>query len=145
MIKVQYPVHNFKIRKDADAERIFDSIRKKWVVLTREEWVRQNMLAYLTSVMGYPAKLIAVEKEIMLGELKKRCDIVVYSRDSLPWMIIECKEMNTTLDSKVMDQVLRYHITLPANFLILTNGSYCFGFRKQGHSFQEIDSFPAFI
>lgn len=144
MIKIQYPVYNYKIRKDPDAERIFDCIRKKWLVLTPEEWVRQNMLQYLIIVMGYPAKLIAVEKEIMLGELKKRCDIVVYSRNSLPWMIIECKEMNATIDSRVMEQVLRYHITLPANYLMLTNGSYCFGFEKKEHSFHEMDNFPAF-
>ncbi len=144
MIKVSYPIHEFKIRKEDTVQRIFDSIRKKWLILTPEEWVRQNMLQYIIQTKQYPSSLIAVEKEIMLGELKKRCDIVVYSRTSLPWMIIECKEMNAPLDRKVLDQVLRYHITLPAKYLIITNGSYCFGFEKLFKTFKEINVFPEY-
>lgn len=144
MIKLNYPTQAFKIRKIENIQRIFDGIRKKWLVLTPEEWVRQNMLQYIIMVKEYPSSLIAVEKEIFLGELKKRCDIVVYSRSLQPWMIIECKEMNTPIDGKVLDQVLRYHISLPAKYLILTNGSYCFGFEKEGERMNEIDQFPGY-
>ena len=142
MIKVDYPVYEFKIRKEEGIEKIFDNVRKKWLVLSPEEWVRQNILQYIMLVKLYPSSLIAVEKEIRLGELKKRCDIVIYSRTSLPWMIIECKEMNSLIDRKVLDQVLRYNITLPATYLILTNGSYCFGFERQFKTFIEINAFP---
>ena len=142
MIKIDYPIYEFKIKNDEAVERIFDSIRKKWLVLTPEEWVRQNILQYIIQTKKYPASLVAIEKEIMLGELKKRCDIVVYSRYSLPWMIIECKEMDAPLNRNVLDQVLRYHITLPAKYLMLTNGSYCIGFEKQFKTIIEIDVFP---
>ena len=144
MIKIEFPKHPFKIKKENDQELIFDAFRKRWVVLTPEEWVRQNILQFITEIKKYPAKLIAVEKEIYLGELKKRCDIVVYSRDSLPWMIIECKEMNVPLDTKVPEQILRYHITLPAKYLLITNGSYSFCFEKKEGIFYEIDKMPEY-
>ena len=142
MIKVNYPSGAVKIEKRDDVDKVFDGIRKRWILLTPEEWVRQNLLQYLLKTQHYPASLIAIEKEIMLGELKKRCDIVVYNRDSRPWMIVECKEMNAVLDHKVVDQILRYHISLPADFLVITNGSYCFGFKKERNLFKEIDAFP---
>lgn len=144
MIKIEYPKHQFKIKKEKDVEMIFDNCRKRWVVLTPEEWVRQNILQYITDIKNYPSKLIAVEKEISLGELKKRCDVVVYDRESLPWMIIECKEMNAPINSKVLDQILRYHITLPSKYLIITNGSYCNGFEKREQQFYEINEFPSY-
>ena len=144
MIKITYPKYQFKIKKEGNIELIFDAFRKRWLVLTPEEWVRQNMLQYLTATKKYPAKLIAIEKEIALGELKKRCDVVVYDRHALPWMIIECKEMNEQLNAKVLDQILRYHITLPAKYLVVTNGSYCFGFEKREGQFYEIDALPEF-
>lgn len=144
MIKVVYPVHDFKLKREKDTDFIFDALRKRWLKLTPEEWVRQNFLQYVVHVKKYPGSLIAIEKEISLGEIKKRCDIVVYSRSSQPWMIIECKEMNERISSKVLDQILRYHITLPAKYLVITNGSYCFGFEKfEGH-FYEIDELPEY-
>ncbi len=144
MIKINYPKTSFKIKKENNIELIFDVFRKCWIVLTPEEWVRQNILQYLTETKRYPAKLIAIEKEISLGELKKRCDIVVYDRNALPWMIIECKEMNAPINSKTLEQILRYHITLPAQYLVITNGSYCFGFQKRENQFYEINELPLF-
>ena len=144
MIKIEYPKHQFKIKKENNIELIFDAFRKRWMVLTPEEWVRQNMLHYITEIKKYPAKLIAIEKEISLGELKKRCDLVIYDRNALPWMIIECKEMNVTINTKVLEQILRYHITLPAKYLVITSGSYCFGFEKRDGYFFEINAMPEF-
>ena len=85
----------------------------------------------------FPASLISVEKEIKLADLKKRYDIVVFNRQTLPWMIIECKEMNMALSEKTMEQILRYHISIPAKYLIITNGSHCFGFEKKEGRFME--------
>ena len=113
-------------------------------MLTPEEWVRQNMIQFLLHVMQYPSSLIAIEKEIRLAELKKRCDIVVYDRNQSPWMIIECKEMKVALSQKTLDQILRYHISLPAKYLIITNGSYCAGYQKIQNRFEEINLFPLF-
>lgn len=112
--------------------------------MTPEEWVRQNIIQFLLVKKKYPSSLIAIEKEIKLGELKKRCDIVVYDRQSQPWMIIECKEMNVMLSEKTLEQILRYHISLPAKYLVITNGSHCFGFEKNNNCFSEIDFFPEF-
>lgn len=145
MIKIQFPKNKITVRQQDGVNEVFDVIRKKWLLLTPEEWVRQNMMQYLLIEKKYPASLMSVEKEIKLGELKKRCDVVVYNRGSLPWMIIECKEMNIPLSQKAIEQVLRYHITLPATYLIITNGSYTFGFQKKDNQFYEINEFPDFL
>jgi hypothetical protein len=123
---------------------IFDPVRKRWVLLTPEEWVRQNFINYLTVSKKYPAALIAVEKEIKLGELKKRCDIVVY-KDSLPYMIVECKEMNVPLDEKVLQQAQRYNITLRVPLLVITNGSHTIAFEHKNGSIRELSALPAAI
>lgn len=144
MIKIDFPGEQPKLRQRNTTKEIFDVIRKKWLVLTPEEWVRQNILLFLLLKMNYPSSLMAVEKEIKLGELKKRCDIVVYSKNAVPWMIIECKEMNVSLSQKTMEQILRYHISLPAQFLMISNGSFCFGFQKKDDEFIEIHGFPEY-
>lgn len=144
MIKIEFPKQQIKIEQRKGVNEIFDIIRKKWLILSPEEWVRQNILDYLLISKNYPASLIAVEKEIKLGELKKRCDIVVYNRETKPWMIIECKEMNVSLSQKTLDQILRYHMSLPAKYLIITNGTYCFGFAKKDGQFIETDFFPEY-
>ncbi|HMK03496.1 MAG TPA: type I restriction enzyme HsdR N-terminal domain-containing protein [Ferruginibacter sp.] len=143
MIKIEYPPYQPKIKKEDHKEFIFDEVRKRWVILSPEEWVRQNFLQYLIHVKKYPASLIAVEKEIKLGELKKRFDIVVYDRNSKPWMIVECKEMNVVLDKSVLDQALRYNITLQVPYLVITNGSYCMGLSFEKNTMQETDDLPS--
>lgn len=144
MIKIEYPPYQPRIRKEDGKEFIFDGIRKKWVILTPEEWVRQNFLQYLLQVKYYPASLIAVEKEITLADTKKRFDIVVYSSTHQPYMIVECKEMNVALDNSTLDQVLRYNINLQVEHLIITNGSYCFAFSTAGGVMNMEEDIPAF-
>src|SRR4026209_1135395 len=114
MIAVNYPEPAFRFKKEEGKEFIFDTIRKVWLSLTEEEWVRQNFIQFLVQELKYPVKLIAVEKEIQLGELKKRFDILVYDRDHKPWMLVECKAGEITLHEKVLMQVLRYNISMPA-------------------------------
>ena len=143
MIKINFPKDKVKVKQKGTIKEIFDPIRKKWLILTPEEWVRQNFVQYLLQ-NNYPASLIAIEKEIRLGELKKRCDIVIYNREMDPWMIIECKEMSVDLSEKTIEQILRYHITLPASFLIITNGSYSYGFEKKTDQFFEMNKLPVF-
>lgn len=122
---------------------IFDEVRKKWVMLTPEEWVRQNFLQYLVQVKQYPPALIAVEKEIWLNDVKKRFDIVVYKND-VPWMIVECKEMEVELNSKVLDQALRYNMVLQVGVIVITNGSYCYGFDVTQSSPSSLNELPVF-
>ena len=142
MIPVNYPTPEFRTEQREGKKFIFDNIRRRWVVLTEEEWVRQNFIQFLVRELNYPEAMIAVEKEIQLGELKKRFDILIYNKNHLPWMLIECKAGNVKLDGDVLQQLLRYHITVPASFLVITNGHYNFGWEKSGGGLKEIDKMP---
>ena len=139
-----YPSYQPKIKKEQDHELIFDEVRKRWVLLTPEEWVRQNFLQYLIHVKKYPSSLIAVEKTINLGDMKKRFDVVVHDKNSTPWMLIECKEMNVVLDETVLDQVLRYNIILRVPYIAITNGSQCFAFSNDEGQVTELAELPSF-
>lgn len=143
MIKIGYPSHDFRIKEEDNKEWIFDELRRQWVRLTPEEWVRQNMLQYLVQVKKYPASLIAVEKEISLGDIKKRFDILVY-KNALPWMIIECKEMNVPLTEAVLRQVLNYNIAVKADFIMITNGTDHFGFAIQNGKATVLGQVPEY-
>ena len=142
MIKIAYPPHPYKIKTENGKEFIFDLIRKQWVVLTPEEWVRQNFLQYLLQVKKYPGALIAVEKEIRLGELVKRCDIVIYDKNANPLLMTECKAMEVDLNVTTAEQIIRYNLSLPVRYLVITNGSYCFAFERTGKDFHPLTEIP---
>jgi len=141
MLKIEYPAHPFKIKQEGGRDIIWDAVRKKWVQLTPEEWVRQNFIQFLIQQHNYPASLMAVEKEIYLGDMKKRCDIVIYQQQK-PWMIVECKEMNIALDEVVLRQVLTYNMSVPVTYLIITNGSYAHIFKRENGTLQPLLDFP---
>ena len=145
MIKIEYPIHDFKMRNQNGKEFIFDELRKLWVRLTPEEWVRQNFLQYIIKVKKYPSSLIAIEKEILLGELKKRFDILVYDDHHKPWMMIECKAMQIHLDENVLYQVLRYNISVPVPFIVITNGKFMAGFDRRVKDIQILNELPDFL
>lgn len=142
MVKVEFPKPEFKIKEEAGKELIFDEIRKQWVRLTPEEWVRQNFIQYLIQTKNYPTALIGVEKEIKLGELKKRFDILVYDKNHQPWMMIECKAMDVALNEAVLAQVIRYNISIPVQYLIITNGSYTYCYLRNQDQFQMSTDLP---
>lgn len=144
MVKIIYPEKKPSIKLESGVETVFCIIRKRWVQLTPEEWVRQNFLLYLTESLAYPAALIAVEKQLKLGELTRRFDAVVFDRQSNPYMIIECKEMHVPLTEKVLQQVLRYNMMMQATYLVITNGSYCEMFKKNETGLVQVDYFPQF-
>ncbi len=125
MIQIEYPTQNFRLKEEDNKEFIFDDIRKQWIRLTPEEWVRQNFITFLVQVKKYPASLMAVEKEIKLGELRKRCDIIVYN-NAQPWMIVECKEMNVLLSEATVKQILNYNAKLDVDYIVITNGNTTF-------------------
>lgn len=144
MIHIQYPEPAFKIKEKNGLPHIFDNIRKKWLLLQDEEWVRQNFVQYLIQVMRYPQSLIALEKEIMLGELKKRFDILVYDTQHKPWLLAECKADKITLNDDTLNQALRYNITMPAQYLVITNGNQTHGWEKKNGTLEAIDTLPPF-
>ncbi len=143
MIKIAYPAYTYKLKTENGRELIFDTIRKQWVALTPEEWVRQNFLQYLLQVKKYPGALIAVEKEIRLGELAKRCDIVIYNSNATPLLMAECKAMEVNVTAAAAEQIMRYNISLPVRYLVITNGSYCFAFERTGKDFYPLTEIPA--
>lgn len=141
MVRINYPAHDFRIQEKDGTETIFDEFRKRWVALTPEEWVRQNTLQYLTQIKQYPPSLIAIEKEIWLSDIKKRFDILVY-RNSRPWMVIECKEMNVPISEQVLRQALQYNIALKTQFLVITNGVNIYVFFLEEGNAEMMDAFP---
>ena len=144
MIVLPYPSYPFKIKAINGKDQLFDPFRKSWVALTPEEWVRQNLLQYLVQTLHYPSSLIAVEKEIKLGELSKRFDIVVYKNEK-PWMIIECKEAKVALNEKTMEQILQYQQVLTAQYLFISNGHETMGAKIESGKLQALQNFPEYL
>ena len=143
MLKIDFPSPSFKTKTKENKAHIFDEVRKKWVLLTPDEWVRQNIIAYLLIKLEYPISLLSIEKEIAVNALKRRCDIVVYS-NSIPWMIIECKEPETPLNEKVLTQILNYNIALQVRYLIISNGKDTFGWKIENNEAEMINKFPLY-
>ncbi|QES88207.1 type I restriction enzyme HsdR N-terminal domain-containing protein [Rhizosphaericola mali] len=141
MVEVDFPKVQLEFSYKDEKRLVFDNFRKKWVVLTPEEWVRQHFLYFLVRKLEYPLSLIAIEKEIMVGELKKRCDILVY-RDINPWLLVECKESNVKLDEEVLMQALRYNMTVDVPFICITNGKETFLWQRNENEFIELNQFP---
>ena len=142
MIKIVYPEIKPTIKTENEKEIIFCIIRKRWFAITPEEWVRQNFLLYLIHVLKFPAALIAVEKKLQISEVTKRFDIVVY-KNAIPFLIVECKEMNVPLSANTLRQLLNYNSTIQAPFMVVTNGNYCAAFEKKGNTFVEISKLPS--
>ena len=144
MIRIDYPAPIFRLRKENGIEQIFDELRKVWLHLTPEEWVRQNFIQYLVELKKYPPAYIAIEKTMRLGELKKRFDILVYDPAHQPWMMVECKEMNVDLGEKVLLQLLRYNISIPVKYLVITNGNDCIAYRRGEDRLFQLDEIPGY-
>ena len=121
-LPLKYPLFNTKLKKQKDQTYIFDEVRKKWLILSPEEWVRQHLIHFLINQKKYPASLISIEKEIILNDLKKRYDIVVYNKKLIPVIVIECKAPYIELNRSVVEQALRYNLIIKANYLMISNG-----------------------
>ena len=122
MVKLYLPNYSFKIKNRENKFYIFDIIRKKNVVLTPEEWVRQHFIHYLIEEKNYPKSLISVEKQLKINQLVKRTDILIFNRLGLPHIIVECKAPGIHISQDTFDQIAKYNLKLKANYLILTNG-----------------------
>jgi len=101
---------------------VFDAIRKKWLQLTPEEWVRQHVVNYFIIQQKYPSSLISLEKEIELNGIKKRYDVVVYTKELKPFIIVECKAPGVELSQEVLEQASRYNLILNVDYVFITNG-----------------------
>lgn len=126
MTKVVFGTYNFRTEDREGKQYIFDIARKKMVLLTPEEWVRQHILQYLVNEKNYPLNHIAVERGLELNGLQKRFDIVVFASSGKPVMIVECKAPEELLNEKVFEQIARYNLALRVNYLWVTNGTHNF-------------------
>ena len=122
MERLNLPTYNFKLKNSQNKTLIFDKLRKKYVVLTPEEWVRQHFVHFLIDKKNYPETLIAIEKQLTINNLKKRTDILIFNTNGNPEIIIECKAPSVKISQATFDQIARYNIKLNAKFLIVTNG-----------------------
>lgn len=147
MYKLNFPEYNFSLRKDQGKVWIFDVIRKKYLVLTPEEWVRQHVIHYLIDQLHYPKSLFRVEGSLTYNKLQKRSDIVIHNREGKPWMLIECKSPTLKLTQKAFNQVAVYNMTIGARYVAVTNGmaQYCFEApQKAGQEIKFLEAFPPF-
>jgi len=146
MENLNLPTYSFKIKSDLQRKLIFDRIRKKYVVLTPEEWVRQNFIQYLVDEKGYPASLIAVEKRVDVNLLPQRSDIVMYNSNACPVMIVECKSAKVKITQDVFNQIARYNMKLRVPFLVVTNGlqHYCCQMDYGKKSFRFVQEIPVY-
>jgi type I site-specific restriction endonuclease len=120
--ELNFPPYPFRLRLQDGKHEIFDEIRKKWLLITPEEWVRQHAAKWLSSDKSYPASLLAIEKTIRVNGLSKRCDIVAYGKDAKPLLVVECKAPGVQITQQVFDQAARYNMTLQVPLFLLTNG-----------------------
>ena len=122
MQKLNFPKYNFRFKSNENKTLIFDIIRKKFVILTPEEWVRQHTLHYLIYDKKYPVSHINVEKQLLLNDTVKRYDIIIFKNDGEVYIIIECKAPSITINQITFDQIARYNLALNSDILMVTNG-----------------------
>jgi predicted type IV restriction endonuclease len=140
------PSIDSKIKKEGGKLLIFDIIRKKYIVLTPEEWVRQHFIHFLISGKGYPRSLFKIESSLSFNKLQKRSDILVHDRQGKPWMLVECKSSSIKLSQKAFNQIAVYNMTVGAKYLAVTNGMvhYCCEAPALGTESKFLDVFPEF-
>lgn len=143
MIPFELPVPNFNVRESSRGPEIWDRVRKQWVRIQPEEWVRQNFLNWMIEVQRVPQEYISVEKELS-SISNKRYDILVFNRQYQPWMIVECKSNDVALSERVLMQTLSYHLEIGVDYLIITNGNECHvaDIKKANHPW--LASFPSY-
>ncbi|MBK5214081.1 MAG: type I restriction enzyme HsdR N-terminal domain-containing protein [Flavobacteriaceae bacterium] len=122
MLKLNFPEYPFRFKSSENKSLVFDEIRKKFVVLTPEEWVRLHVVQFLLKEKKYPKSLINVEKQLKLNNTTKRYDVVIFNNDGSIFLIVECKAPSVAITQDTFDQIARYNLALKAEYLMVTNG-----------------------
>ncbi len=145
MISLNLPTIDLKLTREDNKVFVFDIFRKKKILLTPEEWVRQHFAYYLTTHLNYPKSLMRLESGLRYNKLAKRSDIVVYNRQSDPFILVECKSYHQKLNQKVLDQVSLYNQTLKAKYLAVSNGlqHYFFEIDFNRGDFRQLNQLPS--
>ena len=144
MFRLNLPPYPIKIQEKGEKRQIFDFLRRKWVALTPEEWVRQHFTHYLTEQKGYPKTLLANEVELRIGEKRLRCDTLLYNKELRPRMIIEYKAPTIQIQQKTFDQISVYNLLLKVDYLVVSNGlhHYCCKMDYERQSYQFLEDIP---
>lgn len=146
MLDLNLPPFDINVKKADGKLSVFDKLRRRFVTLTPEEWVRQHFINYLIAEKGYSPSLIANEIQINLNNQKRRCDSVIYNRELSPIMIIEYKAPEVNITQEVFDQIVRYNIVLKVKYLIVSNGlrHYCCKMDYETQSFEYLSEIPSY-
>jgi hypothetical protein len=146
MHQLIFPPFKYRISEKNEKSYIFDIIRKKDIMITPEEWVRQHLVHFMIDHLNYPKSLIKIEDGLKVYKMQKRSDVVVYQSDGKVFMLVECKSYKVKLDQKVMDQLSNYNQKYKANYLAITNGRqvYISKIDYQKRESQFINEFPDF-
>ncbi|WP_161891028.1 type I restriction enzyme HsdR N-terminal domain-containing protein [Pontibacter russatus] len=145
MDALNLPPFEYKITKSGANNLIFDIIRRKYVVLTPEEWVRQHVVHYLINSLAYPKSLLSLERGADYNKLQKRSDLCVYNTTGKPHLLVECKAAHIPITQEVVKQVSIYNQTLQAPYLVITNGlqHYCWQVDFETRQFLPLQEIPA--
>lgn len=146
MFALNLPYANTKIVVRNEKQMVFDFLRKRFVALTPEEWVRQQFTHFLVEHKGYPAMFIGNEITLSVGRLSRRCDSVVFNKSAEPVMIIEYKAPTVKITQKVFEQICSYNIALHAPYLTVSNGlqNYCCRIDKEANTYEFLKDIPAY-
>ena len=146
MLQLNLPIFQPKLRKTEGELYIFDQIRKRYLLLTPEEWVRQNFLNYLINHKGYPFSLMENEAMIKLNNMTRRCDTVVYNNRLEPLVIVEYKRPEVTINQEVFNQIARYNIVLRVDYLIVSNGlsHFCCKMNYENQTYVFLEEIPEY-
>lgn len=147
MIDLSFPNYEFRIKNRHNKKYIFDQIRKKFVLLTHEEWVRQNCVMFLINEQKIPKGLINVEKKLEINRLTKRYDIIVYNTDGSVFLLVECKSTNIEITQETFNQIAIYNYEVAADFLMVTNGvqKYYCSIDYSNQCYKFVKDFPKYI
>lgn len=146
MRSLNLPTYSFKIKSEEGREYVFDNLRKKYLLLTPEEWVRQNFTMFLVRERNFPMGRIVLEKSLRYNNLLKRCDILVYDMGMNPVVLVECKAPDIKIDSRVFDQVAVYNMNFRVKYLMVTNGMshYCARIDFSSREVKFLDEIPSY-
>lgn len=144
MEALNLPTYSFTVKSEGGRSQIFDPFRRKYVLLTPEEWVRQHFLQYLVREKGFPASLVAVEKEFSFNRMKKRTDILAHNRQGEPMLLVECKSPKVRVSREAFGQIGLYNLTYKVPWLVVTNGlrHYCCHFDAAEGKYLFVDRIP---
>ncbi|MCK4569900.1 MAG: type I restriction enzyme HsdR N-terminal domain-containing protein [Bacteroidales bacterium] len=146
MQELNLPPYKFRLKKEDGQLRIFDEVRKKYVVLTPEEWVRQHFIMYLVEHKKVPLGLIVLEKKLIMNRMSRRPDILVHDKQGEAVMIVECKASEIKITQDTFDQLARYNSVLKVPYLVVTNGMqhYCCRMDYQGNTYRFLEDIPEY-